>query len=117
MVYGKRASGNIESLIRLVKWMPIIPLDRIYNKRSFLYIDNLCHLLKAVIMQRKSGLFIASDDDSISTSTFIELIANGMKKNIYLIKIPFFECLLKLLMPSLHRKLFMSLEIDNSKTK
>ena len=49
------------------------------------------------------------------------IISDSTDENIRLmrneIKIPFFEFLLKLLMPSLHRKLFMSLEIDNSKTK
>jgi len=47
----------------------------------------------------------------------IELIANGLDKKVYLIKIPFFESLLKLVKPSFHKRLYESLEVDNSDTK
>ena len=47
----------------------------------------------------------------------IELIANGLDKKVYLIKIPFFESLLKLVKPSFHKRLYESLEVDNSETK
>lgn len=75
MVYGKDAPGNIESLVRLVKKSPIIPLGGINNKRSFVYIGNLCHLVDVVIEQEKSGVFLASDDEPLSTTRLIELIA------------------------------------------
>lgn len=35
----------------------------------------------------------------------------------YLLKIPFFESLLKILKPSFHKRLYGSLEVDNSITK
>ena len=38
MVYGKDAPGNIDSLVKLVKKVPIIPLGGIENKRSFISI-------------------------------------------------------------------------------
>lgn len=117
MIYGKNAPGNIDSLIKLVKKLPIIPLGKIKNKRSFISIQNLCFIVDEIITQQKSGVFLASDDEPLSTSRLIELIAKNLDKKIYLIKIPFFESLLKILKPSFHKRLYGSLEVDNVITK
>lgn len=117
MIYGKSAPGNIDSLVKFVKKVSIIPLGKIENKRSFISIQNLCYIINEVILQKKSGIFLASDDKSLSTSKLIELIAKNLDKRIYLIKIPFFETLLKILKPSFHKRLYGSLEVDNSITK
>ncbi len=117
MVYGKDAPGNIDSLIKLVKKLPIIPLGGIENKRSFISIQNLCHMIDEVIIQQKAGIFLASDDESLSTTRLIELIAKNLDKKIYLLKIPFFETLLKIVKPSFHKRLYGSLEVDDSITK
>ncbi len=117
MIYGKNAPGNIDNLVKLVKKLPIIPLGSIGNKRSFISIQNLCYIINEVITQQKAGIFLASDDEPLSTSKFIELIAKNLDKKIYLIKIPFFESLLKILKPSFHKRLYGSLEIDNTITK
>ncbi len=117
MVYGKNAPGNIDSLVKLVKKMPILPLGEIENKRSFISIENLCYIINEIITQQKSGVFLASDDKPISTSTLIELISKNLNKKMYLVKIPFFETLLKALKPSFHKRLYGSLEVNNSITK
>ncbi|MFW3344178.1 NAD-dependent epimerase/dehydratase family protein [Aliarcobacter butzleri] len=117
MIYGKNAPGNIDSLVKLVKKSPIIPLENIKNKRSFIFIQNLLHIIEEVILQKKSGIFLACDDESLSTSRLIELIARNLGKKVYLVKIPFFETLLKVVKPSFHKRLYGSLEVDNSITK
>ena len=117
MVYGKNAPGNIDSLIKLVKKLPIIPLGGIENKRSFISIQNLCHMIDEIITQQKSGIFLASDDESLSTTRLIELIAKNLDKKVYLVKILFFETLLKIVKPSFHKRLYGSLEVDNAITK
>ncbi|QKF58972.1 NAD-dependent epimerase/dehydratase family protein [Aliarcobacter lanthieri] len=117
MIYGKNAPGNIDSLVKLVKKVSIIPLGKIKNKRSFISIQNLLHIIDEVITQEKKGIFLASDDEPLSTSRLIELIARNLGKKIYLIKIPFFERLLKLVKPSFHKRLYGSLEVDNTITK
>ena len=81
------------------------------------FIGNLCHLINIIIEKGKSGVFLASDDKPLSTSKLIGFIADVLDKKIYLIKIPFFETLLKLLKPSFHKRLYESLEVDNSITK
>lgn len=117
MVYGENAPGNIDSLVNLVKKVSIIPLGGIRNKRNFISIQNLCHMIDEIITQESSGVFLASDDAPLSTSRLIELIAQNLDKKIYLVKIPFFESVLKTFKPSFHKRLYGSLEIDNSLTK
>ena len=117
MIYGKNAPGNIDSLVKLVKKLPIMPLGKIENKRSFISIQNLCYIIDEIIIQQKAGVFLASDDEPLSTTRLIELIAKNLRKKVYLVKIPFFESFLKLVKPSFHKRLYGSLEVDNSITK
>ena len=117
IVYGYGVKANIKNLINLVKKVPILPFGDIDNKRSMVYIGNLCHLIDEIIAQGKSGIFLACDDKPLSTSKLIELIANGLDKKVYLLNIPFFESLLKIVKPSFHKRLYESLEVDNSATK
>ncbi|ADG94190.1 NAD-dependent epimerase/dehydratase [Arcobacter nitrofigilis DSM 7299] len=117
IVYGYGVKANIKSLVNLTNKVPVLPFGKIENKRSMVYIGNLCHLVDEVIKQQKSGIFLASDDEPLSTTRLIELIAKNLDKKICLIKIPFFESLLKLLKPSFYKRLYGSLEIDNTITK
>lgn len=81
------------------------------------YIGNLSHLVDVICEKREGGIFLAADDKAISTTRLIELIALNLGKNIILIKVPFFESLLKILKPSFHKRLYESLEVDNSVTQ
>ncbi len=117
IVHGFGVKANIKNLVSLVKKVPALPFGGIENKRSMVYIGNLCHLVDVVIEQEKSGVFLASDDEPLSTTRLIELIAKNLDKKIYLIKVPFFESLLKLVKPSFHKRLYGSLEVDNTLTK
>lgn len=131
IVYGYGVKANIKNLINLVNKVPVLPFGKIKNKRSMVYIGNLCHLVDEIIIQKKLGIFLACDDEPLSTSKLIELIAKNLdlvkrsgcgtitlcEKKMYLIKIPFFESLLKILKPSFHKRLYGSLEVDNSITK
>ncbi|HHO42852.1 MAG TPA: NAD-dependent epimerase/dehydratase family protein [Epsilonproteobacteria bacterium] len=117
IVYGYGVKANIKSLINLVNKIPILPFGGIKNRRSMVYVGNLCHLVDEVIIQQKGGVFLASDDEALSTTRLVELIAKNLNKKVYLVKIPFFEALLKLLKPSFHKRLYRSLEVDNTITK
>ena len=117
IVYGYGVKANVKNLVNLVKKVSILPLGSIRNKRSMVYVGNLCHLIDALIEQKKEGVFLASDDEAVSTTGLIELIAKNLDKKITLIKIPFFQELLKLLKPSFHKRLYESLEVDNRHTK
>ncbi len=117
IVYGYGVKANIKNLVNLVKNVPILPFGKIENKRSMVYIGNLCYLIDEVIKQEQSGIFLASDDESVSTTKLIEMIANGLGRKVYLIKVPFFKTILKVLKPSFHKRLYENLEVDNTQTK
>jgi UDP-glucose 4-epimerase len=117
IVYGYGVKANIKSLVNLVNKIPLLPFGSIKNKRSMVYVGNLCHLVDEVIKQNKSGIFLASDNESLSTTRLIELIAQGLGKKVYLVRVPFFETILKLFKPSFHKRLYGSLEVNSSTTK
>ena len=117
MVYGKNAPGNIQSLTRLIQKLPVLPLGGIQNRRSFVYVGNLCHLVNEVLLQQKSGIFLCADDAPLSTTRLCELIAQGLAKKVWLIKIPFFETAVKKLKPAIHQRLYGNLEVDNTASK
>lgn len=117
IVYGYGVKANIKNLVNLIKRVPVLPFGGIENRRSMVYVGNLCHLVDEVIKQKQSGIFLVSDDEAISTTKLIELIAKNLDKKIYLIKILLFKTLLKLLKPSFYKRLYGSLEVDNTITK
>jgi UDP-glucose 4-epimerase len=117
IVYRYGVKANIKNLVGLVAKIPILPFGNIRNKRSMVYVGNLCHLIDEIIMQQKAGIFLASDNKPLSTTKFVELIASELDKKIYLIKIPFFQNLLKSVKPSFHKRLYENLEVDNNETK
>ena len=117
IIYGYGVKANIKNLVNLVNRVSILPFGNIENKRSMVYIGNLCHLVAEVISQQKAGIFLCADDEPLSTSKLIELIAKNLNKKMYLLKIPFFESLLKIIKPSFYKRLYGSLEVDNGITK
>lgn len=117
IVYGVGVKGNIKNLIELINKVSILPFGNTRNRRSMVYVGNLCALINSALEHQTSGIFLACDDESISTTEFIQRIAVSLGKNFYLIHIPLFETTLKLLKPSLHKRLFGNLIIDNTLTK
>lgn len=117
IVFGYNVKANIRNLVNLVSKVPILPFGSINNKRSMVYVGNLCHLLDSILEQKISGIFLAGDDQALSTTTLIELIAKNLNKKIILLRIPFFEELLKIIKPSFHKRLYGSLEVNNQITK
>jgi nucleoside-diphosphate-sugar epimerase len=117
IVYGYGVKANIKNLVSLTRKVSFLPFGGIKNRRSMVYIGNLCHLVDTIIKKQKSGIFLASDDKPLSTTKLIELIANELDKKIYLMKVPFFEAFLKFLKPSFHKRLYGSLEVNNTLTQ
>jgi len=117
IVYGYGVKANIKNLISLVTKVSILPFGNINNKRSMVYIGNLCHLVDIIIEKKQSGIFLAADDKPLSTTKLIELIDRELDKKVYLLSIPLFPWLLKKLKLSFYKRLYESLEVDNTKTK
>ena len=93
IVYGYGVKANIKNLVNLVNKISVLPFGKIENKRSMVYIGNICHLVDEIIRFRieygmiGENIFLASDDEPLSTSRLIELISKNLDKKVYLIKI------------------------------
>jgi len=117
IVYGAGVKANIKNLINLVDKVPLLPFGDIENRRSMIYVGNLTYLIDEIVKQYRGGVFLASDDEIYSTKELILLISKVLKRQVYLIKIPFFKKVLKILKPSFHKRLYESLEVNNEWTK
>lgn len=79
MVYGKGAKGNFHKLEELAKKTPIFP--DVENRRSMIYIKNLCELIRQIVLTETDGMFYPQNKEQVTTSELVELIAeiNGKK--------------------------------------
>ena len=70
VVYGPNAPGSIGSLSKAIKLGIPLPLGGLFNRRHLISINNLVELLLVCISSPNlaNGVFIASDDEAISTT-------------------------------------------------
>lgn len=87
MVYGKKSKGNYVILSKLAKKLPIFP--DLENRRSMLYIDNLCELLAQVMLIKKipknSMVLFPQNKERTKTSAMVKCIAKENNRNIILV--------------------------------
>ena len=82
MVYGKGCKGNFNGVVRLVKMLPIFP--KVNNKRSMLYIENLCSFVKKVIDEEYTGLYFPQNREYMNTTQLAKWISDGIGKKVYM---------------------------------
>lgn len=85
MVYGEGCKGNYQSLVKFAKKMPFFPAYR--NRRSMLHIDGLCETVRKLIDEQAEGLFLPQDDDYVCTCDMVRSIAQGMGRDLKLLKV------------------------------
>jgi len=117
IVYGKGVKANILNLVKLIDKVPVLPFGSIKNRRSMVYIGNLCDMIEKLCECKMNGTFLAGDDRPVSTSELIEIIAKVRGRKVILLNIPLFPQFLKTVKPSFYKRLYESLEVDNSQTK
>ena len=117
IVYGKGVKANILNLVKLVDKVPVLPFGGIKNRRSMVYIGNLCDMIEKLCESKISGTFLAGDDRPVSTTGLIEIIAKVRNRKVVLLNIPLFPQLLKTVKPSFYKRLYESLEVDNGWSK
>lgn len=78
-VYGKGCTGNYNTISKIAKRTPFFPDYR--NKKSMIYIDNLCEFVRMVIDRELSGIFTPQNRELVSTSDLVREIAkqNGRR--------------------------------------
>jgi UDP-glucose 4-epimerase len=95
MIYGKGSKGNYQTLSKLALKLPLFPY--VNNKRSMLYIENLCEFVRLMIENCESGTFFPQNSEYSNTSELVKMIADAHGKKVRLIK--GFSWLLKLISP------------------
>ena len=73
MIYGKGSKGNYSTLENLYRTLPIFP--DVNNRRSMLYIDNLCEFLYQLILSGKGGIYFPQNPEYTKTSEMVRIIA------------------------------------------
>jgi nucleoside-diphosphate-sugar epimerase len=90
MIHGPGNKGNLNSLFRIVKIGIPWPLGNFFNKRSYCSIENLCFIIKNLILRKEipSGVYNVSDDTSVSTNEIVDLIYAEINKSPRKINLP-----------------------------
>ena len=88
MVYGAGCKGNYQRLRNLALNTPIFPAVK--NRRSMIFIDNLCDYIEWVIREDITGIRIPQNQNYVCTSEMVRLIARQHGKKILFVKVPQF---------------------------
>ena len=117
IVYGEGVKANILKLIGLTDRYSYLPFGGIANRRSMVYVENLTHLISEIAIQNKEGIFLAGDDQPISTTELIILMAEALGKKEILFPSNLLKLTLRFLKPALYQRLYDNLFINNTYTK
>ncbi len=84
MIYGKGSKGNYPLLSKIARKTPVFPY--IKNKRSMLYIENLCEFVRLMIENEERGTFWPQNAEYSNTSELVRMIAEAHGKRVRLVK-------------------------------
>ena len=82
MIYGPNSKGNFLRLGWLGTKTPVFPAW--HNKRSMLYIDNLCEFVKQVILHEKGGTFYPQNAELADTVEIVRFFAKKYNHKIWI---------------------------------
>ena len=85
MIYGKGSKGNYPTLAKLARRVPVFP--EYLNRRSMLYIDNLCEFLAQVMIKGLGGVFFPQNVEIVSTSRLVSEIGKATKHKVRLTRL------------------------------
>jgi nucleoside-diphosphate-sugar epimerase len=87
LIYGIGAKGNFPSLARIAG-LPL-PFGAINNRRSVVYVENLCSALLAclVVEMPDRQVFLVSDGEAVSTASLIRQMASAQGKKDHLFSV------------------------------
>lgn len=90
LVYGPGVKANFAAMLKLVKKNLPLPLGAIHNSRSMVALDNLIDLIVTCIDHPKAAnqTFLVSDDQDVSTTELLQLMARAAGKLPRLLPVP-----------------------------
>lgn len=78
MVYGKGCRGNFGSVVALTRKLPFFP--KVKNRRSMIYIDNLCEFVNIAVCRSLSGVYFPQNREYVCTTEMSRIIAERLGK-------------------------------------
>lgn len=115
MVYGEGAKGNLNTLRKLVKSVPVLPFAEDRNRRSLIYVGNLAHFIKRTLETRAGGLLLAQDEAPLSIQQIVLLLGESLGVRPLLFRLPNFVFnFFYWIMPDVMKRLFGSLALDST---
>ena len=118
LVYGEGVKANMLRILTLVEKFSILPFGKVKNKRNITFTGNLVGFIDRVIEKKASGIFIAMDENPLSTTELVTCLARFLNKKIRLFKLPAFVIHIgSFFFPNIMERLYGSLEFDNNITK
>ena len=80
-VYGKGCKGNYNKISKIAKITPVFPNYR--NKKSMIYVDNLCEFVRLIIDDKAGGIFTPQNKELVSTADLVREIAKCNQHNVW----------------------------------
>lgn len=105
MVYGRGCPGNYNALKKLSKLCAIFP--KVDNKKSMIYIDNLCEGINSMLLNSTTGTILIQDKEYVNTSRLFEAILASSGKRVRLS--PFLGYIAQKINLKIFKKVFGSL--------
>ena len=90
LVYGPGVKGNFLRLLEGISRGYPLPLGRVQNRRSLLYVGNLAEVVTACLSQPAAAdkTFLVSDGDDLSSPELVRIIAAAMDRPTRLLPVP-----------------------------
>jgi nucleoside-diphosphate-sugar epimerase len=122
LVYGPDVRANFLRLLRTIDRGTPLPLGRVENRRSLVFVDNLADLLARVATSDAASgeAFMVADGDPVSTPTLVRALAHALGRPARLMPVPL--SMLRMVGRLLGQaeavdRLVGSLEVDSSRTQ
>lgn len=90
LVYGPGAKGNMLSLLKLCRLVPLLPLGGINNQRSLIFVGNLADAVCACLENPGAAFetFFVRDGEDLSSSDLIRRVGEALNKPVLLFTVP-----------------------------
>lgn len=85
MIYGRGSKGTYLILSRMARKMHVFP--NVNNKRSVLYIENLCEFVSLLVLSNNGGIFFPQNEGYASASRFVREISITANKPTHISKL------------------------------
>ncbi|MGB3634286.1 MAG: SDR family oxidoreductase [Rubrobacteraceae bacterium] len=90
LIYGPGVKANFLRLMELVDRGLPLPFDSVHNRRSLLYVGNLCDLIIGCLEEPRvaGGTFLVSDGEDVSTPDLVRHISRALDDKPRLLPFP-----------------------------